>query len=95
MKSRLGMYDGGTSRYKFPDSIKQVSDRTPNSQTLTVRWADANNDTFSTDRTMDTSLNSKMTRLGRFQRRNIEIEYTGSDMLRIEALEMPLTVGDD
>jgi hypothetical protein len=93
MTSRTGMYDGGSNRYKYPESIRFVGDKTPNSQTLTIKWADENNSSFNTGRSQDMSLNSKEHRLGRFQRRNHEIVYAGSDKTWIEALEMPLEVG--
>jgi hypothetical protein len=95
MKSRTGMYDGGSNRYKYPSSLRFAGDRTPNSQTLTIKWADENNSSFNTGRSQDMSINSKEHRLGRFQRRNHEITYSGSDIVRIEALEMKLEVGQD
>ena len=95
MKLRTGMYDGGTNRYKYPESLRFVGDRTPNSQTLTIKWANENNDSFNTGRSQDTSINSKEHRLGRFQRRNHELEYTATDLLRLEGLEMVLGVGNN
>ena len=95
MTARTGMYDAGTNRYKYPSTIKQVSDRTATTQDLTIRWTNENNSAFNTGRTVDTSLNAKLSRLGRYQRRNHEIEYSGTEVLRIEALEGDLTVGYD
>ena len=88
MTSRLGMFDGGTNQYKFLSSVRPVCNKTPNTQTLTVKWADENNESFSAGRTIDTSLNGKLTRLGRFQRRNHQIEYSGDEQIRIEAIEI-------
>jgi len=93
LTSRTGMYDGSTNRYKYPESLRFVGDKTPSSQTLTIKWADENNSSFNTGRSQDMSLNSKEHRLGRFQRRNHEISYSGTDDIWIEALEMPLEVG--
>ncbi len=90
MKSRTGMVDGGTHLYKFPYSLRFVGDTTPNSQTLTIKWANENSSNFNTGRSQNTSVNATETRLGRFQRRNHEIVYAGSDVIRIESLEMRL-----
>jgi hypothetical protein len=89
---RTGMYDGGTNRYKKAESIRYVGDRTTNSETLTLKWADENNDSFNTGRGKDISINSQWHRLGRFQRRNHEVSYSGDESLRMEALEMQLEV---
>jgi len=91
---RTGMYDGGSNRYKYPSSIRYAGNRTPNSQTLTIKWADETN-TFNTGRSQDMSINSKEHRLGRFQRRNHEITYAGSDKTWIEGLEMVFEVGNN
>jgi len=92
---RTGMYGGGTNRYKYPESLRFVGNKTPSSQTLTIKWADENNSSFNTGRSQDMSLNSKEHRLGRFQRRNHEISYSGTDDIWIEELEMPLEVGNN
>jgi len=95
MTVRTGMFDGQTNRYKYPESIRFVGNRTPNSQTLTIKWANENNVTFNAGRSQDTSLNSKEHRLGRFQRRNHEISYSGTDKIWLEALEMPVEGGNN
>jgi len=95
LKSRSGMYDGGTNKYKYPVSLRFVGDRTPSSQTLTLKWANENNSSFNSGRSQDMSINSKEHRLGRFQRRNHQIEYSGTDDIWLEGLEMPLEVGND
>ena len=92
---RMGMFDGGTNRYKYPTSIRHTGDRTPNSQTLTVSWADENNTSFNTGRALDTSKNQKAHRLGRFQRRNHNLAYSGSDRIWMEGLEVKFEVGED
>jgi len=95
MKSRLGTMDGGTNLHKYPESIRHVSDITPNAQDLIIRWSNEGNTSFNTGRTLDTSKYQKKHRLGRFRRRNHELEYSGTDVLRIEALEMPLNTGNN
>lgn len=95
MKCRTGMTDGGTDNYKYPEGLRLVSDKTTASQTLTLKWANENNSSFNTGRSVDTSKRQKLTRLGRFERRNHELEYSGTEVLRLESLEIPLTVGED
>jgi len=95
MTARTGMFDAGSNRYKYPESIRYVGDRTPTSQTLSIKWSDENNVTFGSNRSQDMSINSKEHRLGRFQRRNHEIAYSGTDKAWIEALELVIEVGNN
>ena len=94
IKSRMGMVDLGTNIHKYPSEYRQVSDLTPNTQTLTLRWADETNATFTTGKSLDTSKYEKVVRNGRFRRRNHEIEYSGSDIFRLEAIEAEIPIGD-
>ena len=84
---RTGQFDGGSNVKKTMPAIKHVSDTTPNSQDLTIKWAKENNSTFSSGVTIDTSKNQKVTRVGSFRRINFDINYAGTDPIRIEALE--------
>jgi hypothetical protein len=86
-KVRFGMFDGQTSKFKFAEHIRPIGDLTPNSQTLTLRWANENSVTFNTGRTLNTSRHEKARRMGRYRRRNHEIEYSGTDQYQLEALE--------
>ena len=95
VQARTGMIDLQTNQYKYPESIRFVGDRTPSSQTLTIKWSDELNDNFNSGRSQDMSLNSKEHRLGRFQRRNHQVEYAGSDDVWLEGLEMPVNVGNN
>jgi hypothetical protein len=95
LKARTGMYDGQSNKYKYAESLRFVGDKTPSSQTLTIKWADENNSSFNTGRSQDMSLNSKEHRLGRFQRRNHQIEFSGTDDIWLEALELPVEVGNN
>ena len=92
---RTGMFDGGTNKYKIPESIRFVGNRTDTSQTLTLKWSDEKNDNFNSGRTMDTSTGFKAHRLGRFQRRNHDLSLTGDEQFYLEAIELPLRVGND
>lgn len=92
--TRTGQYDGGVNRYKFPESLAVAGDRTGTSETLTVKWANENSKSFSTGKTLDMSEHQRLTRLGRFKRRNHELEFSGSEQIRIEAIDLPVDVGE-
>ena len=98
MKVRLDNYDADSRDWKFAHQLRYVGDSTQNAQDLQVRWCDNNNhqtnyDDF-TDRTIDISspLN-KLTRLGRFKSRSFEFEYTGSEQIRFEGVDLDVTEG--
>ena len=93
--TRTGMFDGETNKHKTPESIRFVGNRTDTSQTLTIKWSDERNDNFNTGRTMDTSTGFKAHRLGRFQRRNHDLSMAGDEQFWLEAIELPLRVGND
>jgi len=95
IKSRFGQDDLGTNLHKYPMSYRQVADLTPTSQTLTLKWADEINTTFTSGKTLDTSKYQKAYRNGRFRRRNHEINYSGSDEFRLEAIEADIPTGDN
>jgi len=95
MKSRLGMMDGGTNLWKYPTEYRFVGDTTENTQTLTLKWANENNSSFNTGKTMDTSKYQKITRPGRYRRRNHELSYSGTERIRLEALETDPVAGDN
>jgi len=95
MVSRLGMYDGGTNKFKYQTEYRHVGDTTDASQTLTLKWSDENNSSFTTGKTTDTTKYQKMTRCGRYRRRNHELSYSGTERIRIEALEGEAEVGNN
>jgi len=88
MKSRLGQWDGGTDIFKYPKDYRQVSDKSTSD--LTLRWSNENNSNFTSGKTIKTSGYSKATRNGRFRRRNHEVEFSGTEQKRIEAIEMEI-----
>jgi len=96
MKSRLGMFDGGTNKYKYPLELRHVGDETTTSETLLIRWANEKSATsnFGSDKSIDMSLYKRLFGLGRFRRRNHEIETSSSEQVRIEALEGEFPPGD-
>ncbi len=90
VKSRTGQVDFKTRDYKIPKSLSVAGDRTPNSQTLTIKHSDNKSDAFNAGRTIDISGDAKLTRLGRFRRRNYQLELSSTDKFRLEELEMEL-----
>jgi len=95
MKSRIGMFDGGANVWKYPTEYRFVGDTTVNSQTLTLKWANENNSSFNTGKTMDTSKYQKITRPGRYRRRNHELIYAGNERIRLEALDTDPVAGNN
>jgi hypothetical protein len=86
------MVDADTHGYKYPINYRTVADRTVASQTLTLRWANENSSTWNADRTTDMSIFQKIMRPGRFQRRNHEIEYSGTEQVEIEGIEVDVGI---
>ena len=92
--TRTGMFDGGVNRFKFPESLAITGDRTSNTQTTTVKWSNEKSNNFNSGRTLDSSKHQRLTRLGRFKRRNHEVSYSGSDVVRWEGIDLPAEVGE-
>jgi len=94
MKIRFGQIDGETNNNKFMNYLKPRMNKTSNAQTLTVLFSDENNDNFITVGTIDTQYQGgDLHRLGRFYRRNIELQYSGTEQIFIESLEVKMQVG--
>jgi len=95
MLARLGQFDGGTNGNKTMHKIRPVMDKTSSTQNMTIRWANGNEDSFTTGRTVDCSKEYDYARrCGRFNRRNVEIEYSGSEQIHVEELEADISVGN-
>jgi len=90
---RLGQTDYGTDKMKTMPSVRAIHNKTENTQTLTLKTAKENNETFSTGVTVDTSKREKFTRLGGFERVNLDLTYAGTEALRLEALELDVRGG--
>jgi len=85
--------DFGTMTDKFAYRLSIVGDTTSNSSDATdimLSWSDDHHRTFSTPRAISTGINKSIPRLGSFKRRSWKLEYSGLDMLRIEALEIDI-----
>lgn len=84
-----------TQNRKSMDQLRPVCDSTEAVQTLSLRWTDDNHVTYTTARTLDLSnANDKLTRLGPFRSRNIELSYSGSEAIRLEGLEAEVVLLD-
>jgi len=94
MQIRLGQLSGDTNNNKFMDNLAVLGNATASSQTLTVKVSDDNNANFTTAGTIDTSnLDNDLRTLGAFKRRNIELEYQGSEQFYIEGVETNVRPG--
>jgi len=93
LKIRLGHFDGGTDNKKFPSELRPVCNRTVTPQNLIIRWANGNNNEFNIGRSIDMSHFNRLRRLGSFRRRNHEVEYSGTEVIRIRRLEGKARVG--
>ena len=94
MKVRFGQFDGETNNNKFMNYLKPRMNKTANAQTLTVLLSDDDNSNFITAGTIDTQFQGgDLHRLGRFYRRNIELQYSGTEQLFLESLEVKIQVG--
>jgi hypothetical protein len=58
------------------------------SEPLYVSWTDDHYRTFSSERELSTGLNRSLTRCGKFRRRAFNLRYEGTDILRLEGLEL-------
>ena len=93
MISRLGHLDSNTNKNKFGRTLEIVSDYTESSQTLTIKWSDTDHNTFTSTRTIDMSKREKLSRIGMFNRRTYQLEYSGDEVVRLESLEYDIAGG--
>lgn len=89
---RVGQQDFGTSREKLCPRIDMVGDRAKESQTLTLKWSNNNNDGFATatGRSFDHSKRRPIRNCGKFERRNFQLEHSSTESLELEALDIEL-----
>jgi len=92
---RTGPFDNKNSRWKFHHALEIAADKTVNAETCLLRWYDGNskNSSVSSDRIVNLDKKEKVTRMGRFTRRNWEIEYNGDEQIRVEGVDIDITEG--
>lgn len=89
----LGESDFGSVTNKFINRISYVGTTTANAENITplkISWTDDHYRTFSPERDLATGLNRSLTRLGTMRRRAFQLRYTGTDVIRVEGLELDL-----
>lgn len=92
--TRIGQKDHDVNNNKFTRSLEWVGDYTENSQTLTVKWSDEADDDFNAGKSLDLSDRRKLTRLGKSNRRTYQLEYSGDEIIRGEAIELKVHGGE-
>jgi hypothetical protein len=89
MKIQVPHIDFGTRNRKFMHYLRPICDATSSTQTLLVRTSDDVHSPLSTARTLNLSnSDDKLTRWGQFRSRNFYMEYEGSEIIRLEGLEV-------
>ena len=89
----MGHIDSGTNKSKFGSTLEVVGDHTDNTQQLTLKWSDTDHITFTSSRAVELSRRHILTRIGKYNRRTYQIEYSGEDTLRLESLEYNINEG--
>jgi len=90
---RMGHMDGNINKNKFGTTLEIVSDYTAGSQTLTIKWSDTDHATFTSTRYLEMSKREKLSRIGMFNRRTYQLEYSGDETVRLEAIEYDIEGG--
>ena len=91
MVVRVGHFDGGTYSDKTLDQLRIACDETDAAQTVTVKWSDGNHGAFTAGRDIDISSNkNKLVGCGRFKNRTFELNYSGSEQIRVQGLDLKL-----
>lgn len=96
MRSRVGMQDMGTDKVKFLSELRVIADRSAQPAVCAIRYANerSDEDAWSAMRILDLArAGGKITRLGKFHRRNFEVIYNGPQQVRLESLELTAQVG--
>ncbi len=91
---RTGLQDFDTTKYKFQTDETVVMESTNDPQVLTVKHSDEVADNFDAGNTIDTSEDRKdIHQGGRFIKRNFQMEYSGTEQIFIERLDIEAEVG--
>lgn len=87
-KIRFGQLDGDSHIFKYMDIFRIIANKTNNSQDVTVYISDDNNLNFESVGTINLNYtDDQLTELGRFKRRNIEIQHSSTEQVWIETTE--------
>lgn len=90
---QLGHMDNGVRNIKRMDKLRVIATQPENTQNLTVRWSDEDNDSFNDGVVIDMKNNTRrLSRLGRYRQRNVRLEYSGNEQIRIEGVEIDYEV---
>ena len=85
---------GAAGTRKFMSGFHLAGPLTKTPQTLTVQWADEQNETYNAGTTIDTSVrNRRIARLGSFYRRNFKLTYAGNERWTPEGFEADVAGG--
>ena len=90
---RTGPFDGDTNHWKFAHVLEIVGDETESIVTALIKWADGNSVNFNAGKNLNLYRKQKLTRMGRFKRRNHEVVISIPEQYRIEAIDLEFTEG--
>lgn len=93
MICRLGHIDSNTNNNKFGRSLEIVADPTTETQNITIKWSDTDHQTFTSERIVDLSSRHILSRLGKYNRRTYQLEYSGDETIRLESLQYTIYEG--
>ena len=95
LRLRTDNFSAGTMLRKMVSGLRLKSDRKAGS-VLRIRWSDDDYQTWSSWRSIDMSKSVPMLPglQGTFSKRAYELEYSGSDQIRISHLELLIALGD-
>lgn len=91
---RMGHIDGGSNSNKFGSTLEIASDYTLSPQTLTVKWSDTDHTSFTSTRSINMSSRDKLSRIGKYNRRTYQLEYSGDEVVRLESLDYKIKGGN-
>lgn len=95
MTIQTSKLDFDTNDRKFYHRLEFIGDVQSSTTTLNVSWSDDDYQTWSTVRTVDLSSNrSHLTQLGSARRRAFKFTNSSNVPIRLEAIEVSLTVGN-
>lgn len=91
---QTGLIDADTTQRKFCGRLELVGDEQTSASSVSVQYTNDDYQTLSTARTIDLSDSRPvLNHLGSFRRRGYKLTHTADTPLRLEALEMDLTLG--